>query len=64
MNQESEFGANSIVAGVPAKQIAERDSGEANLSNARFYHRNGLNYARGIERFSPEDSHYMRTGEE
>ncbi len=47
-----EFPPNSVIAGVPAKQVAERDNGEANAWNARFYHRNALNYAEGIERVS------------
>jgi carbonic anhydrase/acetyltransferase-like protein (isoleucine patch superfamily) len=34
------FGPGSIVAGVPAKRIAERDSARANRMNAWLYHRN------------------------
>ncbi len=35
-----EFPPGAIVAGVPAKQIAERDSARANRLNAWLYHRN------------------------
>lgn len=49
------FPENAVIAGVPAKQVATRDNGAANLMNARFYHRNALNYAAGVERFSPAD---------
>ena len=62
VTEGSEFPANSIIAGAPAKLVKERDCGEANLLNARFYHRNGLNYARGVERFSPEDLAYIGGG--
>jgi carbonic anhydrase/acetyltransferase-like protein (isoleucine patch superfamily) len=41
---------NSIVAGVPAKVIRERDSRTANRLNALYYHENALAYARGDHR--------------
>ena len=50
------FPENAVIAGVPAKQIATRDNGEANTLNAAFYHHNALNYARGVERFSEADA--------
>ena len=46
------FPANSIIAGVPAKLVGTRDNSEANLLNADFYHRNGLNYAQDIDRLT------------
>jgi len=44
------FGAGAILAGVPAKQIAERDSSRANRLNAWNYHRNAEFTARGDHR--------------
>lgn len=55
LRENSEFPENSIVAGVPAKLVGTRDSGEANLFNAAFYHRNALNYAEGVDRMSEND---------
>lgn len=40
----------SIIAGVPAKVIAERDSARANRLNAWVYHYNALRTRRGDER--------------
>jgi carbonic anhydrase/acetyltransferase-like protein (isoleucine patch superfamily) len=45
-----EFGPGAILAGVPAKQIAERDSSRANRLNAWNYHRNAEFTARGNHR--------------
>ena len=42
--------ANSIVAGVPAKVIGERNSYVENKLNAIAYHENALAYARGYYR--------------
>lgn len=44
------FPKDSVVAGVPAKQIAERDSARANRLNAWQYHRNMQAYQRGDHR--------------
>jgi len=44
------FPARSIIAGVPARQIAERDSARANRLNAWLYHRNAQAYRRGEHR--------------
>jgi len=55
VTEGSEFPENSIIAGSPAKLIKTRDNSAANLMNARFYHLNALNYAKGIDRLSPED---------
>lgn len=55
VSEGAEFPANSIIAGVPAKLVKTRDNSAANLANARFYHRNALNYAKGVDRFTPED---------
>ena len=41
---------NSIVAGVPARIIRERDSRKANRINAIMYHENAMAYARGDHR--------------
>jgi carbonic anhydrase/acetyltransferase-like protein (isoleucine patch superfamily) len=45
-----EFPPGSIVAGVPARVIAERDSARANRLNAWQYHRNAERTARGDQR--------------
>lgn len=55
VSEGAEFPANSIIAGVPAKLVKTKDNSAANLVNARFYHLNALNYAKGVERLSPED---------
>jgi carbonic anhydrase/acetyltransferase-like protein (isoleucine patch superfamily) len=44
------FPPGSIVAGVPARQIAERDSARPNRQNAWLYHRNAQAYIRGEHR--------------
>ena len=44
------FPPNAVIAGVPAKQIAERDSAQANRLNAWQYHRNASAYRRGNHR--------------
>ena len=48
--ERSEFPANSIIAGLPAKVIASRDNGDANLRNAQFYQAIAARYALGEER--------------
>ncbi|MGH7894265.1 MAG: gamma carbonic anhydrase family protein [Candidatus Binatia bacterium] len=40
----------SIVAGVPAKVVCERDSARENRLNAWLYHRNADHYRRGLHR--------------
>ncbi len=55
VTEGSEFPENSIIAGSPAKLIKTRDNSAANLMNAKFYHLNALNYAKGIERLTPEN---------
>ena len=59
VSEGAEFPENSIIAGVPAKLVKTRDNGAANLVNARFYHINALNYAKGVERFSEADIRAM-----
>ena len=54
VTEGSEFPENSIIAGSPAKLIKTRDNAAANLMNARFYHMNARNYAKGVERLTPE----------
>ena len=41
------FPAHSVIAGVPGKRIAERDSARANRLNAWLYHRNAEATRRG-----------------
>lgn len=62
VTENSEFPENSIIAGVPAKQVGTRDSGDANMRNARFYLRNAQNMATGKDRFSEEDVAFMMGG--
>jgi carbonic anhydrase/acetyltransferase-like protein (isoleucine patch superfamily) len=50
IREDSEFAPGSIIAGVPAKQIAERDSAGANRMNAWQYHWNAQAYKRGDHR--------------
>lgn len=50
IKEGSVFPPGSIVAGVPAKQIGERDSARANRLNAWQYHYNARAYARGEHR--------------
>jgi carbonic anhydrase/acetyltransferase-like protein (isoleucine patch superfamily) len=47
VTEGSEFPENSIIAGVPARQIGERDNARANRMNAWLYHRNAEFYRRG-----------------
>ncbi len=63
VREGQEFPDNSIIAGVPAKLVGTRDNSEPNIINARFYYRNGLNYARNIDRMSDEDIAYMVSGD-
>jgi len=44
------FPGGSILAGVPAKRIGERESARANRMNAWLYHRNAAAYRRGEHR--------------
>jgi len=44
------FAPGAIIAGVPARQIAERDSSRANRLNAWLYHRNAAAYRNGEHR--------------
>ena len=46
----SVFPANSVIAGLPAKVIRERDSARANRLNAWLYYRNALHTRRGDHR--------------
>jgi carbonic anhydrase/acetyltransferase-like protein (isoleucine patch superfamily) len=41
---------NSVIAGVPARIVKERDNRAANRLNALYYHENALAYARGGHR--------------
>lgn len=50
VREGSVFPPGSIIAGVPAKRIAERDSARANRLNAWLYHRNAAAYRRGHHR--------------
>ncbi len=50
IREQARFPAGSIIAGVPAKQIGERDSSRANRMNAWQYHWNASAYKRGEHR--------------
>lgn len=50
VRENAVFTAGSIIAGVPAKQIGERDSARGNRRNARLYHRNAEAVKRGDHR--------------
>ena len=50
IREESVFPPGSIIAGIPAKQIAERDSARPNRQNAWQYHWNAQAYRRGDHR--------------
>jgi carbonic anhydrase/acetyltransferase-like protein (isoleucine patch superfamily) len=50
IREDAVFGPGSIIAGVPAKQIGERDSARANRRNAWLYHWNAEAYKRGDHR--------------
>ena len=51
------FPSGSIIAGVPAKQIAERDCARANRQNAWQYHWNAQAYRRGDHRSWDSDAY-------
>lgn len=50
IREDANFEPGSIIAGVPAKQIGERDSARANRRNAWLYHWNAEAYKRGDHR--------------
>ena len=50
VTEGSVFPPNSVIAGVPAVQIRERENARPNRLNAWQYHRNALHYARGEHR--------------
>ena len=54
MRENDCFPSNAVIAGVPAKQVAERDSYAANIENARFYQRLSDQYLKGMDRL-PND---------
>ncbi len=62
VTEGSEFPENSIIAGSPARLVRTRDNGAANLLNARFYYQNALNYAKDIDRLTPEQMARIVTG--
>ncbi len=55
LTEGSVFPENSVIAGVPAKQVATRDNSKANLFNSVFYQLSAANYAKGLDRLSPDD---------
>lgn len=50
IREDAVFGPGAIIAGVPAKQIGERDSARANRRNAWLYHWNAEAYKRDDHR--------------
>ena len=58
----SDFPEHSIIAGLPARRIKERDSRRANRLNAWLYHRNAGCYRRGDHRAwdGPEYERWLR----
>ena len=52
VNNNKRFSDNSIIAGVPAKKIGERDNSGKTLINSAVYQMFAKNYAAGIERMS------------
>ena len=62
IREDSVFEPGSIIAGVPAKQIAERDCARPNRQNAWQYHWNAQAYRRGDHRAwdGPEYETWMR----
>ncbi len=50
VTEGKEFPPHAVIAGVPAKQIAERDSTRSNRLNAWQYHRNAQAYRSGDHR--------------
>ena len=57
VRESSVFEPNSIIAGVPAKHIGERDSARANRMNAWQYHLNMQAYQRGDHRVWEGDAY-------
>lgn len=55
VSEGSQFPANSIIGGVPAKVLASRDNGDANLKNAQFYEAIAAQYAAGNERIDTNE---------
>lgn len=62
VREDSVFPPGSIIAGVPAKKLAERDSARANRRNAWQYHWNARAYRRGDHRAwtGPEYEAFIR----
>ena len=54
--QNQVFPENSVIAGVPARLIATRDNGAANVRDARFYEAIARGLVRGEERLSQEEA--------
>ncbi len=50
VTEGSVFGPHSIIAGIPAKVIRQRDCAQSNRLNAWIYHRNAEAYRRGDQR--------------
>ncbi|HIF91673.1 MAG: gamma carbonic anhydrase family protein [Myxococcales bacterium] len=66
IREDSVFPPGAIIAGVPAKQIGERDSSRANRKNAWIYHLNAQAYKRGEHRAwtGPKYERWLRELEE
>jgi carbonic anhydrase/acetyltransferase-like protein (isoleucine patch superfamily) len=66
IREDSVFTPGAIIAGVPAKQIGERDSSRANRKNAWLYHLNAQAYKNGEQRAwtGPEYDRWLQELEE
>lgn len=63
VTQGQAFPENSVIAGVPAKRVATRDNGAANLRNARLYEAFACALARGEERLDAEEARRILAGD-
>ena len=54
VRENDHFPPNAVIAGVPAKQVAERDNYAANVENARSYQRLSNQYLKGVDRLPSE----------
>ena len=55
ISENKVFPPNSVIAGVPGKVVANRDCGDENLLNAKFYSAFARQYAKGQDRLPNEE---------